>query len=478
MSRQRADLPGEEVRPLSALAAELPYPLGMKLRALLQGHRRRIEGEPEPQLAFELCAVMGVLIRFVSFIAIRGYVDAGGTDARLNHLIVSRLRAPTDGGWLEVGQRLAKALDGAEAAPLIRLLASAFKERPALPPAVRQQARGATGPGKALSGLVRFRNALVHGEPQTEADLARALALLEVAVRGFAGLSRYRLQVRHAGRTWWLTGAVPRPGPDRPDLPPNEPCLVAIDADDPPMSLSPLLRFRAGEGDDALDLAFDELLFLNAGSAERLSYIGYRTAGQVDGRQLGSYDAFKSFVSRIPTPPIPSEPRIDFSALGAFHSRLFVGRGAVLREVAGIVAAPPTGYAVIEARAGMGKSAIFGVLLQSVINRDLPEGERVSSAADGLIRAGDRWVFHFCMPTDGRASPTVALRSLIAQICDQVGWDRKPWLTARRSASCWSTTGTGTGCSTTGSGGSWWARRGPRCSEPDRTRGAPTPRAA
>lgn len=308
MSRQRADLPGEEVRPLSALAAELPYPLGMKLRALLQGHRRRIEGEPEPQLAFELCAVMGVLIRFVSFIAIRAYVDAGGTDARLNHLIVSRLRAPTDGGWLEVGQRLAKALDGAEAAPLIRLLASAFKERPALPPAVRQQARGATGPGKALSGLVRFRNALVHGEPQTEADLARALALLEVAVRGFAGLSRYRLQVRHAGRTWWLTGAVPRPGPDRPDLPPDEPCLVAIDADDPPMSLSPLLRFRAGEGDDALDLAFDELLFLNAGSAERLSYIGYRTAGQVDGRQLGSYDAFKSFVSRIPTPPIPSEP--------------------------------------------------------------------------------------------------------------------------------------------------------------------------
>ena len=38
----------------------------------------------------------------------------------------------------------------------------------------------------------------------------------------------------------------------------------------PPVSLSPLLRFRAGEGETDMDVDFDELFFLNAGSLQRL----------------------------------------------------------------------------------------------------------------------------------------------------------------------------------------------------------------
>jgi hypothetical protein len=194
------------------------------------------------------------------------------------------------------------------------------------------------------------------------------------------------------------------------------------------LSLSPLLRFRAGEGDESLDVDFDELFFLNAGSQERLSYIGYRAANQIDGKTLGSYDAFKAFMAQIPTPPIPKDARIDFSGFAAFHSRLFVGRGPLIQELADRVASGEEQYVAMRALAGMGKSAVFANLLQASINLTADESDRIKSAADGRVRPEDKWVFHFCMPTDGRNSPTVVLRSLIAQICDHFELKRNDWL--------------------------------------------------
>ena len=40
----------------------------------------------------------------------------------------------------------------------------------------------------------------------------------------------------------------------------------------------------------------------------------------------------------------------------------------------------------------------------------------------------DRWAFHFCMPTDGRDDPMVALQSIICQLCDGAGLQRKQYL--------------------------------------------------
>ena len=105
-----------------------------------------------------------------------------------------------------------------------------------------------------------------------------------------------------------------------------------------------------------------------------------------------------------------------------------MGRGEVLEELSTIVAERSSQYAVMKALAGMGKSAIFATLLQASRNRTLDEGQKTPNVADGLVRDQDHWVFNFCMPTDGRNSPTVALRSLIAQICDHFDIKRKSWL--------------------------------------------------
>ncbi len=417
-----------EVRPLTNLAERLPYPLGFKVRELLQARHRRAEGEHEPQYPFQLCATMGVLVRLAALISIRAFVDTKKSDAVLNHLIVSKLRTPSDGGWLEVAQRLAKVLHNSDS-PVAEMVGKALSSKPRLDPKVQKRAGGATQVGAALQALVKFRNRLIHGETITDEAIDRAGAQLEVAVRGFARLGDYRLEVRHGGKTWSLNGAVPRPTDDDDSLPEEEPCLVHRDDAHPALSLSPLLRFRAGEGETDLDVDFDELFFLNAGSLERLSYIGYRASEQLDGKTLGSYDAFKAFIAEIPTPPIPRDPCIDFSGLAEFHARLFVGRGEVLDELTTIVRERSSQYAVMKALAGMGKSAIFATLLQAVRNQGLDEAQRTPSPADALVRPQDHWVFHFCMPTDGRNSPTVAYRSLIAQICDAFeDLERKAWL--------------------------------------------------
>ena len=164
-------------------------------------------------------------------------------------------------------------------------------------------------------------------------------------------------------------------------------------------------------------MTFDELFFINAGSSERLNYIAYRYARQLDGRHIGSYEAFQDFMKQIPTPPIPKNPWIDYSELAEFHSRLFVGREELFEEVDRFVRERPTPYGILKALAGMGKTAVMAKLY-----------ERYAPKESVKIESGDRWAFHFCMQADGRDSPVVAMRSLIAQICDMSGRDRKPWL--------------------------------------------------
>ena len=412
--------------PWSELPDALPYPLGLKLRLFMQAGKRLDAGESEPQFAFELCAVMGVLVRMAALVAIQAYVRAGKSDAEINHAVVDKLRSPSDGGWLEVALRVSRSLQGAEA-PFAQRVADSLGDKSSVGKVVRSVAKVST-PQQALQALVTFRNDLVHGEPISAERLSRARAQLEVAVRGFAWLVDYRLEVRHQQNSWVLSGAVPQPLGEPSDLPEDEPYLVNRRDRGDFLSLSPLLRFRAGDKEGSLDVDFDELFFLNAGSLERLTYIGYRAAEQIGGKELGSYEAFKSFIAKIPTPPIPSEPRIDFSSFAAFHSRLFVGRQDLLHEVCEAVRSSANQYVVLRALAGMGKSAVCASLLQAVLNLHVDASERIRSAADGLVRAEDKWVCHFCMPTDGRDSPTVALRSLIAQICDHFGLLRDAWL--------------------------------------------------
>ena len=411
--------------PFPELAASLPYPLGFKLKALLRAESNLDEGVDEPQFAFELCAVMGVLVRLAALISIQDYVTSDRNDSALNHAVMAALQRPADGTWLDLAGRLTKALKSSKL-PFASRVGEALRAKVSVSKPTAQAA-GTKSPRQALDALVAFRNDLVHGEPITEARLKTARAQLRVAVRGFAWLAEYRLEVLHHGTVWSLNGDVPRPVESEADLPDDEPCLVRRSDPTERMSLSPLLRFRSGEGEDDHRVELDEVFFLNAGSAERLSYIGYRDAQQLDGRALGSWEAFKAFMAKVPTPPIPRDPKLDFTGLTAFHSRLFVGRRALLEEIAERIAAGDSQYLVLRALAGMGKTAVLASLAQAAANLASPESA-VPSAADGLVRDGDLWAVHFCMPTDGRNSPTVALRSLIAQICDHFGEKRDPWL--------------------------------------------------
>jgi hypothetical protein len=161
-------------------------------------------------------------------------------------------------------------------------------------------------------------------------------------------------------------------------------------------------------------VAVEELFFVNAASLERLQYVGFRGHEAPDGRSLGSYEAFRELMKRIPTPEIPKNPRLDFTQLAEEVTRFFVGREGVLKALAEAVRARPAPYLVLRALPGMGKTALLGRL--HLQNPPRTQGE---------LNSGDRWVFHFCANVDGRNSPTVMIRSLVAQIADATGLQDK-----------------------------------------------------
>jgi hypothetical protein len=399
----------ENERPLSDLVQQLPYPLALKLSLLLTDHERRVAGEDTPRFGYDLCATAGLLIRMTAAIAIQSYVHiAGASDAAMNRSIIQSLQTPSDGAWRDLAVLVLNQLAARDDAPLARRCHAAFAARIHVP--------NVANVGTAFQDLVRYRNRLVHGEAVTDDDTTRAFHLLVAAADAFRFLADYELLVRRENRTYRLSGVLPVPADEPPDeLPEDEPCLVRRDRAEPALSLSPLLVFREGRPHGTLD--FDELFFLNAGAAERLNYIAYRYARGVDGRELGAYNAFRRFLSSVPAPHLPPDPRIDFTSLIEEHEQLFVGREAVLAAIEAFVAQRPAAYGLVTARGGLGKTALFTRL-----------HARHAARASEVEPAGHRWVFHFCMAQSDRDNPVVALRSLIAQVCDAFGMPRGPYL--------------------------------------------------
>ena len=88
----------QEALPLTELSVKLPYPLGYELKSFLDDKKLFDSGENVPQFAYDLCAVMGLLVRLAATIGIQGYVSIlGGKDTGLNREIIETLRAPADG---------------------------------------------------------------------------------------------------------------------------------------------------------------------------------------------------------------------------------------------------------------------------------------------------------------------------------------------------------------------------------------------
>ena len=401
-----------EVVPIEDLVRQFPYPLSFKLKNVLDDKARYQSGEDVPQYGYDCCAVMGLLVRIAAAIGIQSYVDlVGGSDIEFNRAIMETLQAPADGGWLSLARRLTQQLQSREGAVIVKQLHEGLGQRVQLEGEGKK--KGGVQVSQALEQLVSFRNRLVHGERISSQELEEAVDLLIAAVRGFAFLVDYEMVVRQNGDGYRLNNLLPETmNQISAELPEMEPCLVSKKEGQLFLSLSPLLHFRPGAEGHEID--FDELFFLNAGSSDRLNYIAYRYARQMDGKQLDSYESFLEFMQKIPTPPIPKEPKIDFSSFVEYHTRLFVGRVEILQEIEQFVQDRPTAYGILKALAGMGKTAIIAKLHQMMAAESVPSGHR--------------WVFHFCMHTDGRDNPVVALRSLTAHICDLFGRNRKNWL--------------------------------------------------
>jgi hypothetical protein len=399
--------------PMAELVPRLPYPLAMAMQTLLADAERRKTGASVPLFPFQLTAVMGLLVRLIAVIAIQSYVRlAKAPDATVNQQVVTALRAPSDGKWLEVAVALLQHLSNREDTPLARRARLALRERATVAEAMSVE--------QALWRLIAYRNRLLHGEAVSDTETNDAQGLLLATIRGFGFFSSYRLVASCSGTFWQLTGLLPQPLSEDSaltfgQLPDNELCLLDRNGKEAPLSVAPLLVFRPGDAESPV--AFDELFFLNAGVAERLEYIAYRYTRLVGGRALQTYDDFRRFLQRLPAPASPPEAKIDFSDLVMDHDRLFVGRHAVLEEIDAFVDQRPAPYGILLAQGGMGKTAILARLYTRHGSTPMPGKPR-----------GNRWIFHFCMPLEARDNAVVALRSIIAQICEQTGLSAAAYL--------------------------------------------------
>jgi hypothetical protein len=455
---------------LADVAEGLPYPLGLKLQAIRAGARARYEGEAAPDLPFLIAAFGGLCLRLCSLVAVHAYVvTVGAVDNDLNRLIVDKLRSPTDGNWRDVVNQLRARVSRADAR------AARFYAWLDAPGRVPSSGAGWEMPGycvtaalpkdnevktvdAVLGKLVTFRNSLMHGNVPSREDLDLALLYVEAVARGAErALHHTTLQVRSGDRAWMVMGHVPQPFAPAPmDLADEVPTLVfepdpAASSDAPrlePLPLAPLLRFRPGATvgvdsvGDSVGVNIDELYFVNAAALARLQYVGFRAGAHADGKELGTYEAFKAFWERIPVTPSPKDPVLLYDDLAAYHAQFFVGRGEVLDEIEGaLVSAEAEGrYVELRALAGMGKSAILAMLYARQLpaisahgslsgkNRTSPSAPRHVAGAPAAAPLPGAWAFHFCAQTDGREYALVALRSVMAQLCDQAGLDRDAWL--------------------------------------------------
>jgi len=389
---------------VTKLAPRLPYPLAYNLNRLLVDAAQRDGGEPIPLFPYSICALNSLLTRLAAAVGIQSYIRTGARDTAINGEVIKALRKPSDDVWRQIAMRTLKVVADRDGSSLAGRFYRALTEK-----RNKGQFGGVRSVTDAMLSLVTFRNHLIHGDRITEAEIDNKLQLVLNIVSALDFLVDYELLIRQGSKGFCLAGARPESIMELPpDLPDGEPCLFRRDRSEPHLSLSPLLVFQEMTPDGIV--GFDELFFLNDGTVERLDYIAFKFTQQMNGRLLGSYEAFRKFLQSLPAPPIPVEERIDFSSFATDHTRFFVGREDALENIECFVRTRPAPYGVITAFAGMGKTALFARLFETCAN------------------SPHRWVFHFCMPTDGRDSPIVALRSLVAQVCDACGLDRGAYL--------------------------------------------------
>ena len=390
----------------TALIDELPYPLGLKFKLLWQENEARENGEATPQLGFSICALHSLLLRFIATVFIQIYiVETGGKNQRINIQIMEALRGPTDGTWLDLSGSLCKLIGGFESYSVYARLVGVLGEKITL--AKKKQKV------KAVSQeLINFRNRLLHGEQITTDALEAARDKIFGLIRAYQVLCEYHLVSFNGPDTFMLRGEYPTQLDDSQWSCPDERGTYLYLNQDCSIPLYPLLSFR-----DELDgERVCELFFLNSIGDSVPSYIAFRylNAHGFDGQKLGTYDSFQKFMAKIPAPPQPKNPIIDFSIFAMDSALMFVGRSEVLLELREFLETRNMPYGFLKAFAGMGKTAFLANLYNNRNSNDLLPFE----SSQRVI-----WAFHFCAHFEGRDRPEVCFRSIIGQVAERLKFD-------------------------------------------------------
>lgn len=398
---------------INEFAASFFFPMSAQLRKVLSMKAKIAEGEPAPQFPYEICALHSMLLRFEAIVLIAGYQKVqSGKDVAINKEIHAGLQNPADGTWLNLVRTLVKKPIESETIKLTASLQAALNAKGVLP----QKHLAKKNALSASADLIHFRNRLIHGERLQETDIEQAYDNMELCTMAISFLKDYQLAAKTATQTYLLMGELPQEAdielPGEPKA--NDLLLVAKDAKENCLNLSPLIYFQ--EIDDKLQVTMSDVLFLNAGSTNKLKYIGFNSNVHLEGQTLATYDQFKDFMASLPAPELPPNARLNFDDLAAYHTNLFVGRDDVFEEVEKFTSSTHQ-YGEIKALAGMGKTAVMANLYAKHATKEFEQ-----------VTSGDRWAFHFCANAGGRDSALVAYRSIIAQCCDMAGKDRSIWL--------------------------------------------------
>ena len=388
------------------LISELPYPLGLRFKLLWQENEARQRGEPAPQLGFSICALHSLLLRFIATVFIQIYViETGGKNQRVNIQITEALRSPTDGTWLDLAGSLCKLIRGLE-------ICSVYEGLLGIPD--RKVSVGERNQKfKAVSQeLINFRNRLLHGEKITPDDLDISRDKIFALIRAFEVLCDYRLVAFSGSDTFTLVGEYPTKLENPLWSCPDDDGTYLFVSESKSIPLYPLLSFR-----DELDgEKVSELFFLNSIGDSVPSYIAFRymVSHGLDGQKLGTYDSFQKFMAKIPAPPQPKNPIIDFSTFAMDSALMFVGRDEVFLELSEFLETSDMPYSILKAYAGMGKTALLANLYNHRNTKDLLPLKTNKKII---------WAFHFCARFEGRDRPEVCFRSIIGQVGLQLKLD-------------------------------------------------------
>lgn len=403
---------------LHDLIRAFPFPLCGMMEQTAELHERAKAGEEPAGLPEAICRANAFLLRFDAAITISALAHSDQDFPALNAEVIKALRDPADGTWKGLLGHLCKEQKLQQ--PLIDRL--------------RSQSN------KALQGfekLVSYRNAYMHNKrPLGQKDHSEHFALLRDVIEQHSFLADYALVTWHEGR-WVLAcgyevrtlGETSGQGQEwetallggLKTAESGQVFFVHRENAQDRLQVSPLIHHFAGEGDQ---IRLDNLFFLNRGTQDALEYILHSGEHRYQAEEVGlDRQSFLELLRRLPTPPIPTEPRLSYTVLADEHSQNFVGRTEVLDEIRQAVRATDKKYLELRAYSGMGKTAILCQLFNEH-RGDINWPTEKKQAAEKMDPSQDLWAFHFCGPLEGRNHPLVALKSITAQICDGAGLQR------------------------------------------------------